>query len=115
MAQQDPRVRQMLQVPGMQQMMQNPAFLQQLLSSPASNPMMNPAQTPSQPLQQPMQHQQQQHQHQPPSMETLRARWTNEIRQLQEMGFYDEQTNIQALMNTGGNVEAAIEYILSHF
>jgi hypothetical protein len=30
------------------------------------------------------------------------------------MGFYDEQSNIEALRRSGGNVHAAVEYLLTH-
>jgi len=46
--------------------------------------------------------------------EQLRQRFSNELQRLQEMGFYDEQTNLQALQMTGGNLNAAVEYLLSN-
>lgn len=38
--------------------------------------------------------------------------YKNQLEQLQNMGFTNEATNIDALKATGGNVEAAIERIL---
>ncbi|GAA96142.1 uncharacterized protein L969DRAFT_91596 [Mixia osmundae IAM 14324] len=40
-------------------------------------------------------------------------RFEGQLRQLSEMGFHDAQRNIRALMATGGNVQAAIEYLFS--
>lgn len=34
-----------------------------------------------------------------------------QLRQLNEMGFYDPQENIRALTMTGGHVEGAIEFV----
>lgn len=41
-------------------------------------------------------------------------RFAEQLRQLNEMGFYDFDRNVQALRRTGGNVNGAIEYLLSH-
>lgn len=41
-------------------------------------------------------------------------RYAQQLQQLNEMGFYDFDRNIQALRRTGGNVNGAIEYLLSH-
>ncbi|KAJ9616481.1 hypothetical protein H2200_000200 [Cladophialophora chaetospira] len=41
-------------------------------------------------------------------------RYAQQLRQLNEMGFYDFDQNVQALRRTGGNVNGAIEYLLSH-
>eukprot|EP00898_Chlorokybus_atmophyticus_P006757 jgi/Chlat1/7082/Chrsp57S06778 len=43
--------------------------------------------------------------------ETLYA---NQLAQLQEMGFFDTQANIQALAASGGNVHAAVEQLLQN-
>ena len=40
-------------------------------------------------------------------------RFQNQLQQLQEMGFVNASQNVRALLATGGNVHAAIEYILS--
>lgn len=37
-----------------------------------------------------------------------------QLEQLEEMGFSERQANVRALLATGGNVEAAIEYLLSN-
>ncbi|KAH9253887.1 hypothetical protein BASA81_008011, partial [Batrachochytrium salamandrivorans] len=37
-----------------------------------------------------------------------------QLRQLQDMGFYSASENVRALTVTGGNVEAAIEWLFSH-
>jgi len=39
-------------------------------------------------------------------------RFQNQLQQLQEMGFVNASQNVRALLATGGNVHAAIEYIL---
>ena len=39
-------------------------------------------------------------------------RYASQLRQLNEMGFYDFDRNIQALRRTGGNVNGAIEFLL---
>jgi ubiquilin len=41
-------------------------------------------------------------------------RFANQLEQLQGMGFYDGQANIEALTVCGGNVSAAVEYLFSH-
>ncbi|KAG2389011.1 hypothetical protein C9374_014411 [Naegleria lovaniensis] len=43
-----------------------------------------------------------------------RERFASQLSQLQEMGFFDEQSNIEALLATNGNVNAAVEYLLSN-
>lgn len=40
--------------------------------------------------------------------------YQTQLRQLQDMGFYSAAENITALNNTGGNVDAAVEWLLSH-
>ncbi|CAG8576429.1 2367_t:CDS:2 [Rhizophagus irregularis] len=40
-------------------------------------------------------------------------RFQVQLQQLNEMGFWDAQKNIRALLACGGNVQAAIEYLLS--
>jgi ubiquilin len=39
--------------------------------------------------------------------------YASQLQQLQDMGFFDRQTNIQALQATGGNVNAAVDRLLS--
>ncbi|SCV67900.1 BQ2448_5511 [Microbotryum intermedium] len=41
-------------------------------------------------------------------------RFQTQLAQLQGMGFYDASKNIRALLASGGNVEAAIEYLFSN-
>jgi ubiquilin len=40
--------------------------------------------------------------------------YQGQLRQLQDMGFYDASENIRALTMTRGNVEAAVEWLLSN-
>jgi ubiquilin len=40
------------------------------------------------------------------------VRFQTQLAQLQEMGFYDATSNINALLATGGNVNAAVERLL---
>jgi ubiquilin len=39
--------------------------------------------------------------------------YASQLQQLQDMGFFDQQENIRALQATGGNVNAAVERLLS--
>jgi len=41
-------------------------------------------------------------------------RFQVQLQQLNDMGFYDAQQNIRALLATGGNVHAAVEYLFSN-
>jgi ubiquilin len=41
-------------------------------------------------------------------------RYAEQLRQLNEMGFYEFERNIEALRRTGGSVQGAVEYLLSH-
>lgn len=41
-------------------------------------------------------------------------RYAEQLRQLNDMGFYDFDRNIEALRRTGGSVQGAVEYLLSH-
>ncbi|KAJ2071604.1 hypothetical protein GGI09_009259 [Coemansia sp. S100] len=41
-------------------------------------------------------------------------RFQQQLQQLNDMGFWNAAQNIRALSITGGNVEAAIEYLLSN-
>lgn len=40
-------------------------------------------------------------------------RYADQLRQLNEMGFYEFERNIQALRRSGGSVQGAIEYLFS--
>ncbi|KAG1056084.1 hypothetical protein G6F43_002007 [Rhizopus delemar] len=42
------------------------------------------------------------------------VRFRDQLAQLEEMGFSEKTANVRALLATGGNVEAAIEYLLSN-
>ncbi|KAG6831042.1 hypothetical protein H0H87_006350 [Tephrocybe sp. NHM501043] len=50
---------------------------------------------------------------QPADTRSPEERFQVQLGQLNEMGFWDAQQNIRALLATGGNVHAAIEYMLS--
>jgi hypothetical protein len=53
----------------------------------------------------------------PPTNETqeeLEARYSEQLRNLNEMGFYDKKENLKALQSTRGNVELAVNYLLHH-
>lgn len=101
--------------------MQNPAMLQQLLSSlgggaagPGAagttpggtapfNPLSlmglgGPPQVPEQPR----------------DTRPLEERYEDQLRQLNEMGFCEFERNIEALRRTGGSVQGAVEYLLTH-
>ncbi|KAK4520846.1 Vacuolar inheritance and morphology protein [Mucor velutinosus] len=54
----------------------------------------------------------QQQQQQQPS-EPPEVRFREQLAQLEEMGFSEKSSNVRALLATGGNVQAAIEYLLS--
>lgn len=41
-------------------------------------------------------------------------RYEAQLRQLNDMGFYDFDRNVEALRRTGGNVNGAVEYLLTH-
>lgn len=56
----------------------------------------------------------------PPPSEALRDdrppedRYAEQLRQLNDMGFYEFERNIEALRRTGGSVQGAVEYLLTH-
>ena len=50
---------------------------------------------------------------QPASNEPPEIRFQNQLAQLNDMGFFDANENISALLATGGNVNAAIERLLN--
>ncbi|KAI9719301.1 MAG: hypothetical protein M1812_003631 [Candelaria pacifica] len=41
-------------------------------------------------------------------------RYENQLRQLNDMGFYEFERNVEALRRTGGSVPGAVEYLLTH-
>lgn len=47
------------------------------------------------------------------SSEPPEQRFASQITQLEEMGFSERDRNVRALLATGGDVQAAIEYLLS--
>ncbi|KAK5051625.1 hypothetical protein LTR84_003277 [Exophiala bonariae] len=50
----------------------------------------------------------------PPDNRPPEERYETQLRQLNDMGFYDFDRNVQALRRTGGSVQGAIEYLLSN-
>jgi len=53
----------------------------------------------------------------PPMNETqeeLEAKYAEQLKNLNEMGFYDKKENLKALQTTRGNVELAVNYLLQH-
>ncbi|KAI1314310.1 hypothetical protein EDD11_002294 [Mortierella claussenii] len=57
--------------------------------------------------------QQQQESPQQPSQQTLEERFQVQLKQLNEMGFWDASKNVRALMAAGGNVNGAVEILFS--
>jgi ubiquilin len=49
----------------------------------------------------------------PAPVQSPAERYASQLRQLYDMGFSDEQANLQALVATGGNLNAAVERLLS--
>ncbi|KAI8145240.1 hypothetical protein BJV82DRAFT_649115 [Fennellomyces sp. T-0311] len=47
-------------------------------------------------------------------VEPPETRFRSQLEQLEEMGFVERQANVRALLATGGDVQAAIEYLLSN-
>ena len=41
-------------------------------------------------------------------------RYAEQLRQLNDMGFYEYERNLEALRRTGGSVQGAVEYLLTH-
>jgi ubiquilin len=50
----------------------------------------------------------------PPDNRPPEERYATQLQQLNDMGFYDFDRNIQALRRTGGSVNGAIEYLLNN-
>ena len=75
------------------------------------NMFMNPLMNPMNPINNPAMMGAFQPQAQPP--QNPEVLYATQLQQLQEMGFYNAQDNIRALQMTGGNVEAAVEYLFS--
>lgn len=51
---------------------------------------------------------------QPPDNRPPEERYAEQLRQLNDMGFYEFERNIEALRRAGGSVQGAVEYLLSH-
>jgi ubiquilin len=50
----------------------------------------------------------------PPDTRPPEERYAEQLRQLNDMGFFDFDRNVEALRRTGGSVQGAVEYLLSH-
>lgn len=50
---------------------------------------------------------------QPPDNRPPEERYEEQLRQLNDMGFYEFERNVQALRRSGGSVQGAVEYLLS--
>lgn len=112
--------------PHVQQMMQRPEFMRMMLEMSMSMPPPTGS-SPSSPMpmggNDPQFHQYMQTlesmigasppQQQSPS-EPPEVRFQSQLQQLTEMGFYDPDANIRALLATGGNVNLAIERLLQN-
>lgn len=51
---------------------------------------------------------------QPPDNRPPEERYAEQLRQLNDMGFFEFERNIEALRRTGGSVQGAVEYLLSN-
>ncbi|CAL5874316.1 uncharacterized protein PFLUO_LOCUS8612 [Penicillium psychrofluorescens] len=51
---------------------------------------------------------------QPPDNRPPEERYAEQLRQLNDMGFYEFERNIEALRRAGGSVQGAVEYLLTH-
>ena len=50
----------------------------------------------------------------PPDTRPPEERYEAQLRQLNDMGFYEFERNVEALRRSGGSVQGAIEYLLTH-
>lgn len=50
----------------------------------------------------------------PPDTRPPEERYEEQLRQLNDMGFYEFDRNIEALRRAGGSVQGAVEYLLTH-
>lgn len=50
----------------------------------------------------------------PPDNRPPEERYAEQLRQLNDMGFYEFERNIEALRRSGGSVQGAVEYLLNH-
>ncbi|KAL8796964.1 MAG: hypothetical protein Q9195_000735 [Heterodermia aff. obscurata] len=108
----------MAQNPMMQSMLQNPQLMQQMMQSmmggsPSNEPTPQQAQNPFAALfggpaggfgaaaa--------------PPDTRPPEERYEEQLRQLNDMGFYEFERNVEALRRSGGSVQGAVEYLLTH-
>ncbi|KAL9100269.1 MAG: hypothetical protein Q9163_004329 [Psora crenata] len=51
---------------------------------------------------------------QPQDSRPAEDRYAEQLRQLNDMGFYEFERNVEALRRTGGSVQGAVEYLLTH-
>ncbi len=51
----------------------------------------------------------------PPDNRPPEERYEAQLRQLNDMGFYEFERNIEALRRSGGSVQGAVEYLLTHW
>lgn len=49
----------------------------------------------------------------PPDTRPLEERYADQLRQLNDMGFYEFERNVEALRRSGGSVQGAVEYLLT--
>uniref|UniRef100_A0A669C0R9 Ubiquilin 4 n=2 Tax=Oreochromis TaxID=8139 RepID=A0A669C0R9_ORENI len=114
----------MFNSPGMQSLLQqiseNPQLMQNMLSAPymrsmmqslAQNPELNPASSPSSAGTNTAQQQLMQQMLQM-FTQTPEVRFQSQLDQLNAMGFINREANLQALIATGGDINAAIERLL---
>lgn len=109
--------------PEIRQMLANPDFLRMTMSmsmnpsmNPVTNPSMNPMTNPSMNSGSPQANPLSAFAFPPPasaSNELPEIRFQAQLSQLNDMGFFDPDENIRALLATGGNVNAAIERLLN--
>lgn len=118
----------MTQNPMLQNLLQNPQLMQQMMQ--AMMPQLNPSNpsNPSDPnAQQPannpfaslfgpggMQAGWAAPAQQPTDTRPPEVRYEEQLRQLNDMGFYEFERNVEALRRAGGSVQGAVEYLLTH-
>ena len=116
----------MAQNPLFQSLLQNPQLMQQMMQSMMGST--NPPSNPSDPIAQ----QQQANNpfaslfgpggmgafapppQQPADTRPPEVRYEDQLRQLNDMGFYEFERNVEALRRAGGSVQGAVEYLLTH-
>ena len=101
--------------PEIRQMMANPEFIRMTMAmsmNPSMNPLTNPAVNSGTPQANPLSAFSFPSPA-PASNELPEIRFQTQLAQLNDMGFFDPDENIRALLATGGNVNAAIERLLN--